>query len=139
MNKKVKSSLNFYHHIPLRSLNRDRAIATFIKRFFIIVLAVFFLTITIHSVAAQLTLYNVQPKVILISLDGATPRLVEQYLSKGILSPKQGLGLLKSHGITAQQNVTCMPSLTAACHIAIGTGSTTARNDINANTLQISR
>ncbi len=32
------------------------------------------------------------PKVILISLDGATPRLVNQYLASGVLSPDKGLG-----------------------------------------------
>ncbi|BAZ23504.1 hypothetical protein NIES4073_43930 [Kalymmatonema gypsitolerans NIES-4073] len=39
------------------------------------------------------------PKVILISLDGATPRLVNQYLTDGILSPNKGLGLLQSRRV----------------------------------------
>ncbi len=114
-------------------------ISGFIKRFYPIVLAVFFLTITVNSASAKLTpgTATARPKVVLISLDGATPRLVNEYLSKGILSQNQGLGLLKRHGIVAQQNVTCTASLTAACHIAIGTGSTAAHNDINTNSFHL--
>ncbi len=74
------------------------------------------------------------PKVILISLDGATPRLVNQFLADGTLNPNQGLGLLQRQGLVAQQNLTITPSLTAPGHIAIVTGSTAANNDINANT-----
>jgi predicted AlkP superfamily pyrophosphatase or phosphodiesterase len=77
------------------------------------------------------------PKVILISLDGATPRLLNQYLEDGSIPQNKGLGLLKSKGVVADQNITCTPSLTAACHIAIGTGSTSARNDINANNFHL--
>src|SRR5262249_26462121 len=53
------------------------------------------------------------PSVVLISLDGATPRLVDQYLASGALPSDQGLGLLKSVGIEASQNITITPSLTA--------------------------
>lgn len=74
------------------------------------------------------------PKVIVISLDGAKPERVEAYLSDGTLNPRTGLGLLKSAGISAAQNVTATPSLTAVSHIAIATGSTAANNDIPANT-----
>ncbi len=77
------------------------------------------------------------PKTILISLDGATPRLVQQYLQDGTLSPDRGLGLLASKGLVADQNVTVTPSLTAPGHIAIATGSTAANNDINANTFKL--
>jgi predicted AlkP superfamily pyrophosphatase or phosphodiesterase len=77
------------------------------------------------------------PKVILISLDGATPRLLNQYLEDGSIPQNEGLGLLKSKGVVADQNRTCTPSLTAACHIAIATGSTAARNDINANSFHL--
>ncbi len=77
------------------------------------------------------------PKVILISLDGATPRLVQQYLADGTLSPNRGLGLLMNQGLSAEQNLTITPSLTAPGHIAIATGSTAANNDINANTFQL--
>ncbi|NJR76084.1 MAG: phosphodiesterase [Scytonema sp. CRU_2_7] len=77
------------------------------------------------------------PKVILISLDGATPRLVNQYLADGVLSSNQGIGLLQSQGVAAQRNITITPSLTAAGHIAIGTGSTAANNDINANSFHL--
>jgi predicted AlkP superfamily pyrophosphatase or phosphodiesterase len=77
------------------------------------------------------------PKVIVISLDGATPRFVDQYLATGALGPNEGLGLLKRVGIHAKQNVTISPSLTAAGHIAIATGSTAAHNDVVANTFHL--
>ncbi len=146
MNNQVESGSNLYQftkYISLRQLNKalqkiwKSAIANSIKRFSPIVLAVFFLTIAIHTVSADLPPATARPKVILISLDGATPGLVEQYLANGVLNPSQGLGLLKTQGISAQQNVTCTPSLTAACHIAIGTGSTTASNDIDANSFEL--
>jgi hypothetical protein len=77
------------------------------------------------------------PKVIVISLDGATPRLVDQHTASGALSPNQGLGLLQSKGMRAEQNTTVAPSLTAPGHIAIATGSTAARNEIIANTFHL--
>lgn len=61
------------------------------------------------------------PKVIVISLDGATPRLVDQYMANGALNPTQGLGLLQNKGIRAERNTTISPSLTAPGHIAIAT------------------
>ena len=77
------------------------------------------------------------PRVIVISLDGATPRLVDQHMASGALSPTQGLGLLQNKGIHAEQNTTVSPSLTAPGHIAIATGSTAAHNDIVANTFHL--
>ncbi len=77
------------------------------------------------------------PRVVVISLDGATPRLVEQYLDKGVLDDNEGLGLLKRRGVTARQNVTINPSLTAPAHIAIATGSIAAHNDVPANTFHL--
>ena len=77
------------------------------------------------------------PKVILISLDGATPWLVNQYLGSGVLSRQEGVGLLQSRGIKALRNITVCPSLTAPGHIAIATGSTAAANDIVANTFHL--
>ena len=74
------------------------------------------------------------PRVILISLDGAKPDLIDSYLGNGTLDPKTGLGLLKAKGISATQNITATPSLTAVSHIAIATGSTAAKNNIPANT-----
>ena len=62
------------------------------------------------------------PRVIVISLDGATPRLVDQYMASGVLSPTQGLGLLQNKGIRAEQNTTISPSLTAPGHIARSPG-----------------
>ena len=77
------------------------------------------------------------PKVIVISLDGATPRLVDEQMQNGILSPTRGLGLLQSKGIRAIQNATISPSLTAPGHIAIATGSTAANNDVLSNTFHL--
>jgi predicted AlkP superfamily pyrophosphatase or phosphodiesterase len=77
------------------------------------------------------------PKVVIISLDGATPRFVDQYLASGALEPGTGLGLLRREGLTARQSVTISPSLTAPGHIAIATGSSAANNDIVANTFHL--
>jgi len=77
------------------------------------------------------------PKIIVISLDGATPRFVDKYLVTGALPPNQGIGLLKHAGVHARQNLTVSPSLTAVSHIAIATGSTAARNDVMANTFHL--
>ncbi|NUN63967.1 phytase [Pseudanabaena biceps] len=77
------------------------------------------------------------PKVILISLDGATDTIVDKYLQSGILSSSTGLGLLKSKGVAATANQTITPSLTAPAHIAIATGSSAVNNDINANTFSL--
>jgi predicted AlkP superfamily pyrophosphatase or phosphodiesterase len=73
------------------------------------------------------------PKVVLISIDGATPTSIQKYLDNGVLHKHGGLAKL-SRGVVARQNVTATPSLTAVGHIAIATGSTAVRNDIPANT-----
>ncbi len=91
------------------------------------------------TIAAMLALcacstLNAQPKVILISLDGAKPDLIQSYLASGDLSPRSGLGLLMAKGAMAAQNITATPSLTAVSHIAIATGSTAVNNDIPGNT-----
>ena len=77
------------------------------------------------------------PRVVLISLDGATPRIVEELLEEGALPRDQGLGLLARHGVSAERNVVITPSLTAPSHIAIATGSSAARNDVSANTFHL--
>lgn len=77
------------------------------------------------------------PKVILISLDGATPRLVEAFMRDGTIPRNRGLGLLAREGAWAERNITVNPSLTAPGHIAIATGSTAARNDIAANAFHL--
>src|SRR5262245_52372450 len=77
------------------------------------------------------------PKVVIISLDGATPRFVDQYLASGVLDPNTGLGLLRREGLVARQNTTISPSLTAPGHIAIATGSRAAKNDVVANTFHL--
>lgn len=109
----------------------------FLKRFFPLVLAVCFLAIAAHSVTAQSTSATGRPKVILISLDGGQPDTINKYLSTGVLSPNQGLGLLKSRGIFAKQNITCNPSLTAACHVLIGSGSNTSKTDVVSNSFHL--
>ncbi len=77
------------------------------------------------------------PKVILISLDGATPRLVDQYATSGALPPGVGLRLLEAKGVKASQNLTINPSLTAAAHIAIATGANAAANDVPGNAFRL--
>jgi predicted AlkP superfamily pyrophosphatase or phosphodiesterase len=77
------------------------------------------------------------PRVIVISLDGATPRLVQEYTEAGALDRTSGLGRLAARGLVARQNTTVSPSLTAPSHIAIATGSTAAHNDIPANTFHL--
>jgi predicted AlkP superfamily pyrophosphatase or phosphodiesterase len=77
------------------------------------------------------------PKVVLISLDGATPRLVEQFIRDGVLARGEGLALLRERGVFAERNVAITPTLTAPSHIAIATGSSAARNDIDANTFHL--
>ncbi|MCC5639053.1 alkaline phosphatase family protein [Nostoc sp. CHAB 5844] len=106
-------------------------------RLSLVVLVTFFFSLTVHAIATQPVANTPRPKVILISLDGATPDFVEEYLKAGVLSRRKGLGLLRREGVYAERNITCSASLTAACHVAIGTGSTAARNDINANTFHL--
>jgi len=84
--------------------------------------------------AAVSTTTAAAPKVILISLDGARPDLVNTYLNAGVINPRTGLGILRSKGSTATRNVPATPSVTAVNHIAIATGSTAVNNDIPANT-----
>lgn len=108
----------------------------FSKRLALVVFAAV-LTIFVHSIAATPATATKHSQVIVISLDGATPPLVDRYLNSGAMNQKEGIGLLQSQGITAKQNVTITPSLTAPAHIAIGTGSNAARNDINANSFHL--
>ena len=75
-----------------------------------------------------------KPQVVVISLDGAQPDLVEHYLKTGVLDKKTGLGRLKARGVAADQNITTTPSVTAVAHVAIATGSTAPHNDIPLNT-----
>jgi predicted AlkP superfamily pyrophosphatase or phosphodiesterase len=77
------------------------------------------------------------PKVVLISLDGATNTIVKEYLKNGVLDPTKGLGLLANQGVFASGNQKITPSLTAPSHIAIATGSTAVNNDINSNSFHL--
>jgi predicted AlkP superfamily pyrophosphatase or phosphodiesterase len=83
------------------------------------------------------TAASTTPKAIVISLDGATEWLVNQYLDSGVLGQQEGIGLLQRRGVKALRNITVCPSLTAPSHIAIATGSTAAANDIIANTMHL--
>jgi len=77
------------------------------------------------------------PKAVIISLDGATPRIIDQLNAHGQLNPNEGINLLRAKGFSAQQNITIAPSLTAAAHIAIATGSIAAANDVVSNTFHL--
>src|SRR5262249_57363842 len=57
------------------------------------------------------------PKVVLISLDGAKPDLIQKFIDEGVLPKHGGLATL-SRGVVARQNVTATPSLTAVAPIA---------------------
>lgn len=73
------------------------------------------------------------PKVVLISLDGAKPDRIQEFLASGVLPANGGLARLARRGVVARRNITATPSLTAVSHIAIATGSTAVNNDIPAN------
>jgi predicted AlkP superfamily pyrophosphatase or phosphodiesterase len=105
------------------------------KRFVAIVLASFILTAVVST--SVFSAPAARPKTIVISLDGATPTLVDKYLANGAIAQNEGLGLLKKRGIVATKNITVNPSLTAPSHIAIATGSGAAANDINANSFHL--
>ena len=77
------------------------------------------------------------PKVVVISLDGATPRIVNNLLRRGVLPRQRGIGALRRNGFFAEQNIVIAPSLTAASHVAIATGSTAAHNDVVSNTFHL--
>jgi len=77
------------------------------------------------------------PRVVLISLDGATPGLVGEFMRDGTIPHNRGLGLLARTGAIAERNITVNPSLTAPAHIAMTTGSRAASNDITANTFHL--
>src|SRR5882762_1089144 len=89
---------------------------------------------THFAVADEGRIKTSKPQVVVISLDGAKPDLIESYLKSGVLDKHTGLGRLKAHGVVAEQNITVTPSVTAVSHIAIATGSTARHNDIPLNT-----
>src|SRR5262245_8015488 len=84
--------------------------------------------VAIYAFAA--TLSFAESRVVIISLDGATPGLVKEFINDGTIPSDRGFGLLVSKGTTALRNATANPSLTAPSHIAIATGSTAASNDV---------
>lgn len=75
----------------------------------------------------------ISPKVVLISLDGAKPDFIQQFIAEGVLPANGGLARL-SKGVMSLRNTTASPSLTAVSHIAIATGSNSVHNDIPSNT-----
>ncbi len=87
--------------------------------------------------SCSLSFADPAPKVVIISLDGATPRLIRAYQLLGLLPPNEGFGRLRQTGTVAEQNFTVTPSLTAVGHIALATGSNPAANDINSNTFHL--
>ncbi|MBD2020507.1 alkaline phosphatase family protein, partial [Leptolyngbya sp. FACHB-36] len=105
---------------------------------FWLILAIASLTLTLAiALLPSLATSTPRPKVILISADSMNPTQVDQYIRQGILSTDRGVGLLRRLGVSAKQNTTIIPSLTAPSHIAIGTGSIASRNDINANSFHL--
>src|SRR5262245_22897116 len=93
--------------------------------------------ISLLILAALCTSAYGTPKTVIISLDGATPRIVDQLNAGGQLNPNEGINLLRTKGFSALQNVTITPSLTAPAHIAIATGSIAAANDVVSNTFHL--
>jgi predicted AlkP superfamily pyrophosphatase or phosphodiesterase len=79
-------------------------------------------TISLLIFAALCATAYATPKTVIISLDGATPRIVDQLNASGQLNPNEGINLLRTKGFSALQNITIAPSLTAPAHIAIATG-----------------
>src|SRR5262249_36443716 len=77
------------------------------------------------------------PKVVVISLDGGTPRIITDLLDRGVLPANRGIGQLRSSGFFADRSVVAAPSLTAVNHITIATGSTSAKTDIASNTFHL--
>src|SRR5262249_19320451 len=75
----------------------------------------------------------ISPKVVLISLDGAKPDFIQQFIADGTLPANGGLAKV-SKGVISLRNTTASPSLTAVSHIAIATGSNSVHNDIPSNT-----
>jgi hypothetical protein len=65
------------------------------------------------SVVGTAEAFAQPPKVIIISLDGASPSHVEEYLKNGVLDSNSGLGRLRARRISADRNVTATPSVTA--------------------------
>lgn len=92
-------------------------------------------------VATSLAMFSYEllatPKVVLISLDGMSPKYVDQYLADGTLSQNFGIGRLIKQGLSAKQNLTATPSLTAVGHVSIATGSTAANTNVMANTFHL--
>jgi hypothetical protein len=66
-------------------------------------------TISLLISAVLCTSAYATPKAVIISLDGATPRIVDQLNASGQLNPNEGINLLRAKGFSAQQNITIAP------------------------------
>ncbi len=77
------------------------------------------------------------PRIIVISLDGGSSRIVEDFLARGILPNNRGIGLLRSKGFFAGRSIVTTPSLTAVSHLAMATGSNSVHNDVPSNTFHL--
>ena len=77
------------------------------------------------------------PRIIVISLDGGSARIVDDFLARGILPSNRGLGLLRRRGFFVGRSVVTTPSLTAVSHLAMATGSTAVHNDVPSNTFHL--
>ncbi len=96
------------------------------------------ITLAFAGVLALSTLSaQAAPKVILISLDGNAQAILEPFFADGTIPLNQGLGILRTAGSYASTNITITPSITAAAHIAIATGSSAAANDVPNNTFHL--
>src|SRR5215831_20105316 len=73
-------------------------------------------TISLLMSAVLCTSVYATPKTVIISLDGATPRIVDQLNANGQLNPNEGINLLRAKGFSAQQNITIAPSLRSEEH-----------------------
>lgn len=77
------------------------------------------------------------PRIIVISLDGGSSRIVDDYLARGILPSNRGLGLLRRKGFVVGRSIVTTPSLTAVSHLAMATGSNAVHNDVPSNTFHL--
>ena len=91
INKSRDSKLSLASQRIFNRLNRRLFL-----RLSALALVTFLLVNAIHSATAQSVAKSARSQVVLISLDGATPRIIDDYLAKGVLNRRTGLGLLQS-------------------------------------------
>jgi len=74
------------------------------------------------------------PKVVLVSLDGAADWLVDDFLARGVLPPDGALARLSRTGVRAEGMVTLDISATAPAHVSLYTGAYPEQTGIVSNT-----